>query len=182
MPQLSYPFLMDVGSVGLLADSGFKNVLSPIAFENFNVGLGLAKVIGQDYVVRLPQSNLSTTVISADLVTGNVINVSINGVALAPITFATSSAATMNAIAAAVLAQPHIASAVVSDPSNHTLTVTATEGFTAIVNSFAVTGGASQATLPKMTISNGMMMIGIPIIRILTQTFSFPLNPVSGLS
>lgn len=74
MPQLSYPFLMDVGSVGLLADSGFKNVLSPIAFENFNVGLGLAKVIGQDYVVRLPQSNLSTTVISADLITANVIN------------------------------------------------------------------------------------------------------------
>ena len=45
MPQLSYPFLMDVGSVGLLADSGFKNVLSPIAFENFKAGprLGVLK-------------------------------------------------------------------------------------------------------------------------------------------
>lgn len=86
MPQLSYPFLMDVGSVGLLADSGFRNVLS----ESFNTGLGLAKVIGQDYVVRLPESNLSTIVLSGDLITANVINVSVNGVALVPITFATS--------------------------------------------------------------------------------------------
>lgn len=146
MPQLSYPFLMDVGSVGLLADSGFRNVLSPIAFESFNVGLGLAKVIGEDYVVRLPQSNLSTIVLNADLVTSNVINVTVNGVALAPITFATSHLATMNAIAAAILAQPNIASAVVGGTNNRTITVTATEGNVAVVNSFVVTLGASQAT------------------------------------
>ncbi len=146
MPQLSYPFLMDVGSVGLLADSGFKNVLSPIAFENFNVGLGLAKVIGQDYIVRLPQSNLSTIVLSSDLVTSNVINVSVNGIALAPITFATSHLATMNTIVAAILAQPNIASAIVGGANDRTITVTATESKIAIVNSFVVTLGASQAT------------------------------------
>jgi len=146
MPQLSYPFLMDVGSVGLLADSGFKNVLSPIAFENFNVGLGLAKVIGQDYIVRLPQSNLSTIDLDADLVTSNVINVSVNGVALAPIIFATSHLATMNTIAAVILAQPNIASAVVGGANNRMITVTATEGNVAIVNSFVITLGASQAT------------------------------------
>ena len=137
MPQLSYPFLMDVGSVGFLADSGFRNVLSPIAFESFNTGLGLAKVIGQDYVVRLPESNLSTIVLSGDLVTSNVTNVSVNGVALAPITFATSHLATMNTIAAAILAQPNIASAVVGGAGNHTLTVTATEGNVAVVNSLS---------------------------------------------
>jgi hypothetical protein len=176
MPQLSYPFLMDIGSVGLLADSGFRNVLSPIAFENFNVGLGLAKVIGQDYVVRLPQSNLSTAIINADLVTGNVINVSINGVALAPINFATSSAATMNAIAAAILAQPHIASAVVSDPNSYTLTVTATESNVAIVNSFVVTGGASQATA---TITNTTQdtFYGVGAR---TQNRPNPLNPLGS--
>lgn len=176
MPQLSYPFLMDVGSVGLLADSGFRNVLSPIAFQNFNVGLGLAKVIGQDYIVRLPQSNLSTTVINADLVTGNVINVSVNGVALAPINFAASSAATMNAIAAAILAQPQIASAVVSDPNSHTLTVTATEGNVAIVNSFVVTGGASQATA---TITNTTQdtFYGVGAR---TQNKPNPLNPLGS--
>lgn len=176
MPQLSYPFLMDIGSVGLLADSGFRNVLSPIAFENFNVGLGLAKVIGQDYVVRLPQSNLSTAIINADLVTGNVINVSINGVALAPINFATSSAATMNAIAAAILAQPYIASAVVSDPNSYTLTVTATESNVAIVNSFVVTGGASQATA---TITNTTQdtFYGVGAR---TQNRPNPLNPLGS--
>ena len=176
MPQLSYPFLMDVGSVGLLADSGFRNVLSPIAYENINVGLGLAKVIGQDYIVRLPQSNLSTTVISADLITANVINVSINGVALAPVTFATSSAATMNAIAAEILAQPLIASAVVSDPSNHTITVKATEGNVAIVNSFVVTSGASQATA---TITNTTQdtFYGVGAR---TQNKPNPLNPLGS--
>jgi len=176
MPQLSYPFLMDVGSVGLLADSGFRNVLSPRAFENFNTGLGLAKVIGQDYVVRLPESNLSTIVLSGDLITANVINVSVNGVALAPITFATSHLATMNAIAAAILAQPNIASAVVGGAGNHTLTVTATEGNVAIVNSFVVTLGASQATA---TITNTTQdtFYGVGAR---TQNKPNPLNPTGS--
>lgn len=176
MPQLSYPFLMEVGSVGLLADSGFRNVLSPRAFENFNTGLGLAKVIGQDYVVRLPESNLSTIVLSGDLITANVINVSVNGVALAPITFATSHLATMNAIAAAILAQPNIASAVVGGAGNHTLTVTSTEGNVAIVNSFVVTLGASQATA---TITNTTQdtFYGVGAR---TQNKPNPLNPAGS--
>jgi hypothetical protein len=167
---------MDIGSAGLIADSGFDNVLSPIAFENLDIGLGLAKVIGEDYVVRLPQSNLSTIVLNADLVTGNVINVTLNGVALAPITFATSHLATMLAIAAAIQAQPDIFTAVVSDPNNRTITVTADQGKLAITNSFVVTLGASQATA---TITNSTQDIFYGVgARI--QNMPNPLNPLGS--
>lgn len=176
MPQLTYPLLMDIGSVGLLADSGFKNTLSPRAFESINIGLGLAKVIGQDYVVRLPQQNLSTTVLSADLIASNSVAVSVNGVALTPIVFATSHLATMTAIAAAIDAQPGIASAVVGGANNRTITVTADQGGVAVVNSFVVTLGASQATA---TITNGTQdtLYGVAQRQ---QNMPNPLNPLGS--
>lgn len=152
MAQLSYGFLMDVASEGLLADCGFKNCLSPRAFADIPVGRGVAKVVGEDYAVRLPAQNQSTVVLDADLVTSNSIAVSVNGVALTPIVFAVSHDDTMDAIAALIEAQPNIDTAVVSDPNNRTITVTAEQGEVAIVDSFVVTLGASQATA---TITNG---------------------------
>lgn len=152
MAQLSYGFLMDVASEGLLADCGFKNCLSPRAFADIPIGRGVAKVVGEDYACRLPAQNQSTVVLDADLVTSNSIAVSVNGNALTPIVFAVSHDATMTAIAAAIAAEPNIASAVVSDPNNRTITVTADQGEVAVVDSFVVTLGASQATA---TITNG---------------------------
>ena len=144
MPQLSYNFLMNVGSAGELYDIGFNNVLTPVsAIEQIPIGLGVAKVIGSDYQVRLPHVNISTNVVSTALITGNSTVATVNGIALAPVVFATSNAATLAAIAAAIAAQPNVASAV-SDGTN-TITVTAAQGF-AVTVSLVTTLGASQPT------------------------------------
>lgn len=152
MAQLQYGYLMDVASEGLLADCGFKNCLSPRAFADIPIGRGVAKVVGTDYDVRLPAQNSSVTVLDADLVTSNSVAITLNAVVMTPIVFATSHAATMAAIAAAVLAEPNIASATVSDANSRTLTVISDEGEVVTMDSFVVTLGASQATA---TIVNG---------------------------
>jgi len=144
--QTSYPTEMVVASEGLLADSGFVNVLSPRAFDEIPIGRGVAKVTGVDYQVRLPEQNLSTIVLSADLVTSNSIAVSVNGVALTPIVFDNSHLDTMNLIAAAIELEPGIASAVVGGANDRTITVISDNGETSTINSFVVTLGASQAT------------------------------------
>jgi len=151
MAQLSYEYLMDAASEGLLADSGFKNVLSPRAYADIPIGRGVSKVVGEDYAVRLPAQNLSTIVLDADLVTGNSIAISVNGTALSAIPFDTDHLTTMNDIATALEALSEVDTAVVGGASNRTLTVTAVQGDVVVVNSFVVTGGASQATA---TISN----------------------------
>lgn len=152
MAQLTYGFLMDIASEGLLADCGFKNSISPRAFADIPIGRGVAKVVGEDYAVRLPAQNQSVVTLSADLVASNSIAVSVNDVDLTPIVFAVDHATTMAAIAAAIAAQPNIDTAVVSGATNRVITITAEQGEVAIVNSFVVTLGASQATA---TIVNG---------------------------
>lgn len=144
MPQLSYNFLMNVGSAGELYDIGFNNVLTPVsAIEQIPIGLGVAKVIGSDYQVRLPHVNVSTSVVSTALITGNSTVATVNGIALAPVVYATSNTATLAAIAAAIAAQPNIGSAVSN--GTDTITVTASQGF-AVTVSLVTTLGASQPT------------------------------------
>lgn len=152
MAQLTYGFLMDVASEGLLADCGFKNCLSPRAFADIPIGRGVAKVVGEDYAVRLPAQNQSVVVLDADLVTSNSVAITLNGIVMTPIVFATSHLATMTAIAAAMALEPNIDTAVVSGATNRTITVTADQGQVAVVDSFVITLGASQA---GVVITNG---------------------------
>lgn len=152
MAQLTYGFLMDIASEGLLADCGFKNCLSPRAFAEIPVGRGVAKVVGEDYAIRLPAQNQSVITLDADLVTDNDVDITVNGVALATIPFNTDHDTTMDDIATALAALAEVNTAVVSGATNRVLTVTAEQGEVVVVDSFVVTNGASQATA---TIVNG---------------------------
>lgn len=144
MPQLSYNFLMNVGSAGELYDIGFNNVLTPVsAVQDIPVGLGVAKVIGSDYQVRLPHMNVSTSVVSTALIAANSTVATVNGIALTPIVFATNNATTLAAIAAAIAARDGVASAVSN--GTDTITVTAEQG-DAVTVSLVTTLGASQPT------------------------------------
>lgn len=127
--QTSYPFLMDVAaSAGQIYDIGFNNVLSPVsAVEPIPVGLGVAKVIGQDMQVRLPHRDIAAVTASTALSAGNITTVTLNGITLGTtVTYATSNAATLLAIAALIEAQDGVASAVSN--GTDTITVTATQG------------------------------------------------------
>src|SRR5690606_37145661 len=126
--KLSYGFLMDVASEGLLADCGFKNCLSPRAYADIPVGRGVVKVVGEEYACRLPAQNQSVITLDADLVTSNSVAVSVNGVALTPVVFVSDHATTMGVIATAIAAQPNSASSVVSGATSRVITVTADQG------------------------------------------------------
>jgi hypothetical protein len=145
--QNAYPINMPIGVPGRIADNCFKNNLSPIAAENIYAARGVCKSPGQDYVVNYPRVNQSVNVFSADLITGNTVNATVNGVAITPVVFATSHLATMNAIAAEIAALPNIASAVVGGANNRTITIMSDNGTSITVTGFLVTGGASQATV-----------------------------------
>ena len=145
--QTSYPINMPIGVPGRIADNCFKNTLNPIAAENIYPARGVCKSPGEDYVVNLPRVNQSVNVFSADLVTGNVINVTVNGIAITPVNYATSHLATMNAIAAEIEALPGIASATVGGANNRTITIMSDNGTSITVTGFLVTGGGSQATV-----------------------------------
>lgn len=145
--QTTYPLNMPIGVPGRIADNCFKNNLSPICSEVIYAARGVCKVPGLDYNVQLPRTNQSVNVFSADLITGNVVNGTVNGVAIDPVTYATSHLATMNALAAEIASMDGIASATVGGASNRTITVISDSGTPAVLAGFAVTGGASQATI-----------------------------------
>lgn len=145
MPQLVYNFLMTVASAGTIYDLGFNNVMSFLSsVEIIPVGLGVGKVIGQDYQVQLPHLDQSILTASTDLVSANSTIVTVNGVALSPVVYATSNAATMTAIAAAIAAQPNIQSAVYPG-SGDSITVVATPSNTVSLSA-VTTAGSGQPT------------------------------------
>lgn len=153
--QNSYPFDMPIGIPGRIADCGFKNTLSPQCLEVIPAAVGVMKPFNVDYKIMLPRNDTASSAFSADLITGNVINATVNGVAIAPVTFATSHLLTMQAIANEIAAIPSIASAVVGGAGNRTITIISNVGTATVVSSFVVTGGASQATVTTTSSQSG---------------------------
>ncbi|PWU04921.1 MAG: hypothetical protein C5B43_03975 [Verrucomicrobia bacterium] len=160
MPQLSYNFLMNIGVAGELYDIGFNNVLSPVSAIEPAIlpGQGLAKIIGQDMQVRLPHVDIAVVTASAPLSAGNSTVVTLNGIALSPVVYATSNAATLAAIAALIAAQDGIASAVSN--GTDTITINATQGFA--VSATFVTSGGSGVTWTT-TYSNDNVFYGVAV-------------------
>ena len=97
----------------------------------------------------------SQTVLSTVLITGNVVNITYNGVVLNPITFTTNVATTMALIQVALQAQPNVDQVDISS-DNLTITVVPLEPNLSVINSFTVMGGASQ---PTITVYNSPFII-----------------------
>lgn len=96
-------------------------------------------------VPSTPTAQNSIVTMSANFVTGNSIAITLNGTPLAPIPFDTDQITTMNDIATALEANPAVDSVSITG-SNLVLNVFGKPNISAIVNSFVVTGGASQPT------------------------------------
>lgn len=114
---------------------------------NIYVEVENACTAGNDVYVRFAgKQQVQTITFSGDLVTANVVNLKVGGVAISPVTFATDNATTMAAVGAAIdLASGGLTTTVVT--SANLLTVTtdadvADQDITLVV----VTLGASQAT------------------------------------
>lgn len=154
--QNSYNFNMPIGVLGRIADCGFKNTLSPMCLEAIPAGIGVFKPFNLDYKIMLPRNDTGSIALSADLITGNTVNATVNGVAITPVVYATSHLATMQAVANAIAAIPSVQSATVGGANNRTITVISNIGTATAVTVFTVTGGASQATA---TITNSQQGI-----------------------
>lgn len=158
--QTSYNFLMNqaVGA-GQIYDIGFNNVLSPVTpLESISMGLGVAKVIGQDMQVRLPHLDIVAVTLDTALTAANSTVVTLNGIALAPVVYAVSNAATLTAIAALIAAQDGIASAVSN--GTDTITITATQGY-AVSATFVTSLGS--AVVWTSAYSNDNVFYGVAI-------------------
>ena len=112
---------------------------------------------GQSYTVTIngiaitlsdstPTALESTVELDEDLVTSNEIDIEVNGNTLATIPFDTDHLTTMNNIANAIASEPDILSVTVGGNNDRTLFIESEPNKDGIVDSFVVTGGASQAT------------------------------------
>ena len=153
--QNTYPFNMPIGVPGRIADCGFKNTLSPTCLEDIPSALGVVKPLNVDYAIMLPRNNTASSVFSADLITGNIVNMTVNGVAITPVTYATSHLATMQAIANEIQAIASISSAVVGGVGDRTITIISNVGTATAVTVGTVTGGVSQATITTTASQSG---------------------------
>ena len=125
--------------------SPFEVFRTPIYIRRFTDGFYLNGIWQEG-----SQLSLSTI-----LITGNVVNITLNGVALAPVTFTTNAANTMALIQAVIMAQPNIQNVDIST-NLKVITIVPTVPNLASVTVFTITGGSSQ---PTATISNSPTII-----------------------
>lgn len=104
-------------------------------------------------------ADTAKAVYSADFVTSNSIAFSVNGVAITPVVYATSHAATMTALINAIKALTGVEAVLDSTDANGRTILVRTQGATITVTS-TVTLGGSQATMSSTTAS-GQLFRGV---------------------
>lgn len=161
MSQQVYNRYMGLAVPGLIADSEYTAKDGLQAFEAIGLGLGVVQRIGYPNQGRLPKSNKSTILFAGDLITANVVNLKIGGVAMAPVTFNTDNATTLGLIVTAIKAVAGVANA--TTDGVHTIVVYGTDGLDALVTDIVVTAGATQTT-GAATVGTTDVIYGISIM------------------
>lgn len=155
-PQPNYDVNLSPWLDGSVIDNRTKVAEDHVAIEEIGFGKALFSAGSEGSVpglypnspVQLPKRNVAALVMSGDLVTSNVVNGKLNGVAIAPVTFATNNLTTMTAVGAAgvaALATLGITATPVLSNSNNTITWTAGNA-TITLSEWVVTAGSGQAT------------------------------------
>lgn len=143
MPITKYQNYLDVGQKGQVATLEDSNIKTRNAEQAIEFGRAVVKgITGGVDVKNIFKSKASLT-FDADFVTGNTIDLNVNGVAISQVTFATSHAVTFAAVIAAIDALTGI-SAVAGTGREILITVdNAASNIT--ISDVVVAGGASQA-------------------------------------
>jgi hypothetical protein len=143
MPITKYQNYLDVGQKGQVATLEDSNIKTRNAEQAIEFGRAVVKgITGGVDVKNIFKSKASLT-FDANFVTGNTIDLNVNGVAISQVTFATSHAATFAAVIAAIDALTGI-SAVAGTGREILITVdNAASNIT--ISDVVVAGGASQA-------------------------------------
>ena len=143
MPITKYQNYLDVGQKGQVATLEDSNIKTRNAEQAIEFGRAVVKgITGGVDVKNIFKSKASLT-FDADFVTGNTIDLNVNGVAISQVTFATSHAATFAAVIAAIDALTGI-SAVAGTGREILITVdNAASNIT--ISDVVVAAGAAQA-------------------------------------
>src|SRR5271169_749273 len=118
-------------------------------FEYFRTPLFIERHTQGFYYYGIWQDG-SQVFLGSDFVVGNIINITLNGIALSAIHFTIDQSTTMGLIKTALLSQQNIQYVDITN-SNLTLSVIPLEPNLSIINSFVITGGLTQ---PTITITN----------------------------
>jgi hypothetical protein len=159
--QTSYNFNMGTAFAGMKADSRYDLVESALAFLAINFGRAVASEAGETDV-HIPVLDVSVVTFSADFSAANVITVTVNGVAAAPITYGTSHAATATALLAAIAAHPAVTSSS-KDSAGRVYTIE-TKGL-AITASAIVAGGSTVTVTTSVLTGVDEVFRGISLHR-----------------
>lgn len=158
MSQLNYNFDMVIAQRGMKADSGFDNVLSYNAEENIAFGMGLVQGVAENGC-QLPKLNVAVLSFDADFVTGNDIDLDVNGVAITTVPFNTDQATTLADLVAELDSLDNISA---EGTGAREVTLTGA-GIVVLLENIAVTGGASQAN-GSAAYSNGQGFVGVALL------------------
>jgi len=143
MPITKYQNYLDVGQKGQVATLEDSNIKTRNAEQAIEFGRAVFKGITPGVDVKNIFKSKASLTFDADFVTGNTIDLNVNGVAISQVTFATSHAATFAAVIAAIDALTGI-SAVAGTGREILITVdNAASNIT--ISDVVVAGGASQA-------------------------------------
>jgi hypothetical protein len=143
MPITKYQNYLDVGQKGQVATLEDSNIKTRNAEQAIEFGRAVVKGITPGVDVKNIFKSKASLTFDADFVTGNTIDLNVNGVAISQVTFATSHAATFAAVIAAIDALTGI-SAVAGTGREILITVdNAASNIT--ISDVVVAGGASQA-------------------------------------
>lgn len=146
MSQLSYTQDLVTAFAGMKVDSRYDEVESKLAEEAIAFGRGVGAEAGVINSIRLPKKDNASLLYDADFVSLNSIAVSVNGVAITPVVFATDHDVTAAALAAAINALDNVTCSLdAADTNNRTFLIERTDGAVIAVTT-TVTLGASQAT------------------------------------
>ena len=150
---------MEKGVAGLLYGLN-RDVFSRSAVGEVEFGKAVMAPLGASDTGSSAKSETAKVVFSADLVTGNKINIVVNGTVIPEVVFATSHLATMNLIIDAIVNQGYEAT-LNSNVANNRELLVRTNGAVAVVT-VVITEGGSQATTTITGITTAVF-VGVSI-------------------
>lgn len=145
MSQLSYSETQAAFFAGMKADSRFDEVESKQAAEQIVFGRAVAAEPGNVDSVVLPKNDNATLLFDADFVTSNTIDLKVNGVAIAQVTFATDHDTTAGLVRDAIAALTGVTCILDPLDANNRTFLIETDGVIIAVTDVVVAAGASQA-------------------------------------
>lgn len=163
----------DVAIAGMV--EGFHNDFeSAIAQEDINFGSPVFGFVGSENKCYGPHKDKATVSLSADLVASDVYTITVNGNDVSG-TYASSHAATMTALIAAINADADIAALGVvasAGSTNRIIVLTGPAGLDLVVTAAVVSGGAGTAVASNVYSTSGKFLGAAAFVQIGGKEFA----------